>query len=329
MTGRNSRSTSQIRPSPPHPHRAYSEGSGACDECMRLLRKLLAASTPPAPPSAPAFIPCPLRPDPRMIGRSATVGGRKGSMQRCADRCRLHPAEPGCFGRRVSVLLNPDMLNGRPEIVRTFVFKHECGHLTVGGSELAADCFAVHQGVRERGSTARALTKCARLLTENPSPIPTPPPNADAETSISVTSKRWRSSVPAIRSSRAVVEPPGKSSLPKKTLANKPAAAKAWRRSRHRRHPLLPNRPSWHRHRSKNRRTQPQKPGVYTSARRQQRPPIGPCGRGAVPSPYGSATIVATRCSSHRRGRQDGRWLPLDAGAFSFPYDDTSEEGSS
>jgi hypothetical protein len=30
------------------------------------------------------------------------------------------------------------------------------------------------------------------------------------------------------------------------------------------------------------------------SARKQQRPPIEPCGRGVVPSPYGSATTVAT-----------------------------------
>jgi hypothetical protein len=47
------------------------------------------------------------------------------------------------------LVLNPQMLQRQPKTVRLFVFTHECGHLTVGDSELKADCYAVHQGVRQ------------------------------------------------------------------------------------------------------------------------------------------------------------------------------------
>ena len=55
------------------------------------------------------------------------------------------------------VILNPDMLKNQPETVRIFVFKHECGHLTVGDSELKADCFAVQQGVHEHWLDRKGL----------------------------------------------------------------------------------------------------------------------------------------------------------------------------
>lgn len=47
------------------------------------------------------------------------------------------------------LLLNPVMLKSQPTAVRLFVFHHECGHLHVGASELAADCWAVERGVRD------------------------------------------------------------------------------------------------------------------------------------------------------------------------------------
>ena len=49
------------------------------------------------------------------------------------------------------------MLKSQPETVRIFVFKHECGHLTVGDSELKADCFAVQQGVHEHWLDRKGL----------------------------------------------------------------------------------------------------------------------------------------------------------------------------
>ncbi len=47
------------------------------------------------------------------------------------------------------LILNPRMLKSQPDSVRLFVFHHECGHLHVGQSELAADCWAIGRGVRE------------------------------------------------------------------------------------------------------------------------------------------------------------------------------------
>jgi hypothetical protein len=55
------------------------------------------------------------------------------------------------------LILNPDMLAQQPKTVRVFVFAHECGHLTVGDSELAADCFAVNRGVREHWLDRKGL----------------------------------------------------------------------------------------------------------------------------------------------------------------------------
>jgi hypothetical protein len=68
------------------------------------------------------------------------------------------PSEGGAMGDHV-LLLNPRMLNQQPEIVRLFVFHHECGHTKVGDSELDADCFAVKQGVRDGWLDKSGLTQ--------------------------------------------------------------------------------------------------------------------------------------------------------------------------
>ena len=81
-------------------------------------------------------------------GKTITLSGRQvqcGKVDILLDKDL--PSEGGA-GDDVLVL-NPDMLQKQPKIVRLFVFKHECGHLTVGDSELKADCYAVHQGVSE------------------------------------------------------------------------------------------------------------------------------------------------------------------------------------
>ena len=195
-------------------------------ECMRLLRSFLAAATACAVFGAGLyFLPAPAKAQ-ELIGRSATVGGRKVQCNNAPIIVDYTlPSEGAADGE--SVFLNPDILNGRPETVRTFVFKHECGHLTVGGSELAADCFAVHQGVREQWLDRKGLDQvCASLDGE---------PESDTHPSAE---RRCRNLdkcyVEALAEQRAgnpvtaaVVPTSGKSSLPKKTLANKPPAAKA------------------------------------------------------------------------------------------------------
>jgi hypothetical protein len=45
------------------------------------------------------------------------------------------------------VVVNPYLLNRESDVVRLFVFHHECGHHNVGSSEIGADCWAVKQGV--------------------------------------------------------------------------------------------------------------------------------------------------------------------------------------
>src|SRR5262249_34533896 len=73
------------------------------------------------------------------------------------------------------LILNPDMLNEQPAIVRLFVFHHECGHHNVGDSELEADCWAVGQGVREGWLDAKGLDQVCRSFAHPPQPPPHPP----------------------------------------------------------------------------------------------------------------------------------------------------------
>jgi len=56
----------------------------------------------------------------------------------------------GTTSRRRNVLiLNPERLDRYSSTIGLFVFHHECGHHHVGGDELEADCWAVHQGLRD------------------------------------------------------------------------------------------------------------------------------------------------------------------------------------
>jgi hypothetical protein len=66
------------------------------------------------------------------------------------------------------IALNPRLLSQYPEIVRLFVFYHECGHHHVGGSELGADCWAVHRGVREGWLDRDGLGQVCRSVRDEP-----------------------------------------------------------------------------------------------------------------------------------------------------------------
>ena len=83
-----------------------------------------------------------------LIGRSVSLGGRQLQCNNAPIMVDRTLSSEGAADDEFRIL-NPDMLKDQPEIVRIFIFKHECGHLTVGDSELAADCFAVRSG-RER-----------------------------------------------------------------------------------------------------------------------------------------------------------------------------------
>ncbi len=73
-----------------------------------------------------------------------------GRMLRCGSvRNVLDPRLPNLGVAAPGLLvLNPGLLNRQSEIVRLFVFHHECGHHRVGASELKADCWAVTEGVK-------------------------------------------------------------------------------------------------------------------------------------------------------------------------------------
>jgi hypothetical protein len=76
------------------------------------------------------------------------------------------------------VVLNPHLLNRHSSTVRLFVFHHECGHHHVGGSELAADCWAVKQGVRQGWLGRQGLQQICRSFGKRAA-TPTHPASAD------------------------------------------------------------------------------------------------------------------------------------------------------
>jgi hypothetical protein len=66
------------------------------------------------------------------------------------------------------VVFNPRQLNHWPDTVRLFVYHHECGHHHVGGNELAADCWAVKEGVRAGWLDRQGLTQVCRSFGNAP-----------------------------------------------------------------------------------------------------------------------------------------------------------------
>src|SRR5262249_42961667 len=66
------------------------------------------------------------------------------------------------------LILNPEMINEQPPIVRLFVFHHECGHHNVGDSELEADCWAVSTGVREGWLDAKGISQVCQSFEDDP-----------------------------------------------------------------------------------------------------------------------------------------------------------------
>jgi len=102
-----------------------------------------------------------------------------GRTLRCGSvRNVLDPRLPNLGVAAPGVLvLNPGLLNRQSEIVRLFVFHHECGHHHVGGSELKADCWAVNEGVKAGWLDRAGLAQACRSFGDAP-PTPTHPSGA-------------------------------------------------------------------------------------------------------------------------------------------------------
>ncbi len=120
---------------------------------LHILALIAAAALSLVPPLVDAA-----SADEKLIGRSVTLAGRKVNCNNAEIYVDRDLPSEGGAGETV-LILNPDMLNQQPPTVRLFVFKHECGHLSVGDSELDADCYAVNQGVRERWLDRKGLNQ--------------------------------------------------------------------------------------------------------------------------------------------------------------------------
>ena len=183
---------------------------------MRLLRSRLAAPVSCAIVGASLFTLSPAANAEQWIGRSVTLGGHKlncNNAQIMVDRTL--PSEGGAGDD--FVILNPDMLKNQPETVRIFVFKHECGHLTVGDSELKADCFAVQQGVREHWLDRKGLDQVCQSFDGAP--------ETDTHPSAERRCRNLDQCYAAALATEAKTNPPGASPAPA-SVAAKPAPAK-------------------------------------------------------------------------------------------------------
>ena len=98
---------------------------------------------------------------------SLEIGGRKMRCGRVRISLPRRLPNLGVAGPGM-IALNPALLSHYPETVRLFVFAHECGHHHVGGDELAADCWGVHQGVREGWLDKNGLGQVCRSFGNEP-----------------------------------------------------------------------------------------------------------------------------------------------------------------
>jgi hypothetical protein len=95
-----------------------------------------------------------------IAGRSLRCGRNRNVLDRSLPNLGL--AAPGVL------VFNPRELNRWSDIVRLFVYHHECGHHNVGGSELGADCWAVKQGVRDGWLTRDGLAQVCHSFGNGP-----------------------------------------------------------------------------------------------------------------------------------------------------------------
>jgi hypothetical protein len=95
-----------------------------------------------------------------IAGRALRCGGVRNVLD--PHLPNLGVAAPGVL------VLNPGLLSRQSEIVRLFVFHHECGHHHVGGNELKADCWAVAEGVKAGWLDRDGLAQACRSFGDAP-----------------------------------------------------------------------------------------------------------------------------------------------------------------
>lgn len=155
---------------------------------------------------------------------SVTIAGRKLRCGKVHTKLDARLQNLGvAVPDRALLVINPVLLGRQPQIVRLFVFHHECGHHFVGGNELRADCWAVERGVRDGWLTKASLKEICRSFGNTPE-TPTHPASARRCAALDrcfaglQTQVAAQSSVPEASTKRAI--PVGPTSTP--TLSSGP-----------------------------------------------------------------------------------------------------------
>ena len=158
-----------------------------------------------------------------MVGHSITLAGRKVECTNADIMIDRELPSEGGAGDTI-LILNPDMLNQQPETVRLFVFHHECGHISVGDSELKADCWAVERGVRQRWLDAKGL----KLVCDSFEGMPETSTHPSAARRCRNLDQCFATAVAALRESAPAAAVP-EAPVAKRTALAKPKALSAWR----------------------------------------------------------------------------------------------------
>jgi hypothetical protein len=97
----------------------------------------------------------------------------------------------GMFVPGSGIYLNLNLMKRQPEMVRIFVYRHECTHKTVGGNELAADCAAAQSGAREGWLSQTGVDGVCKSLAGQPAGGRYPSGTTRCANIRSVTPVRW------------------------------------------------------------------------------------------------------------------------------------------
>lgn len=84
----------------------------------------------------------------------------------CGDTPTLIRSIPGYAVSSTLIVLNLGTLNSLPPVVRWMVYYHECGHISVGASEVEADCWAVKRARREGWLSEKGLNQVCAVFNQ-------------------------------------------------------------------------------------------------------------------------------------------------------------------
>jgi hypothetical protein len=124
---------------------------------LALASALLCVSGAPVSDNAAAFA---------QKGRLVSPGELviAGRRLRCGATPTLIRDFEGLAQSSSLIVINLRELNALPKVVRWLVYYHECGHIHVGASETAADCWAVRQGRAEGWLTEKGLMEACEIF---------------------------------------------------------------------------------------------------------------------------------------------------------------------